>query len=385
MRPTAVIAVLLAATVAAADPPAPALGVVTADTVTLRAAPRADAPDTDSLPRGTPVIVHHAEGDGWLAVQPPNGSIAWINHRFLGGVDKTKRFPQNGTVASDGEVKLAAGKVGVDRPLGVRRTRVPDGTVVRVLGPPVDADDEGAASKWYPIAAVADDFRYVPRDAVRLDGPAAAGFAVRSPAPTPPEWSPPRSGVTAPPAKAATPNHPLWVQAEQAEQAGRLDRAEELYFQLAKESNAPGGSPELANLCYTRIHALRERRRQPAAKTVAAPAGGVTWTAAAADPPARRDDPPREERRTAAAPAADPGRAGWTGAGLLRPAFRSGGRQYYALEDARGRVIVYALPAAGVDLARYRGKTVDLFGTVRRPDAGTDAGLVTVERVDAIR
>lgn len=369
-------AVLLAVAVTAAAGP-PSLGVVTADGVAVRAAPRADAPDTGTLPRGTAVVVHHPEGDAWLAVQPPPGSMSWINHLFV-QADPAKGFPQNGTVNSDGAVKLAAGKVGVNRPLDVRKAQIPDGTIVVLIGPPVKAEADG--STWYPIQPPADDFRYLPKDAVQLQGPAKDGFVVKSPPPS--DVPAVLAGHTEPkPGGWTNPNHPLWVQAEQAEQANQLDRAEELYFKLAKEMNAAGGDPDLANLCYTRIHALREKRRQ--AQGVG---GGVPWTAAADKTPPRRDEPVfrRDDRPRVAEPAAEP-KGQWSGAGVLRPAFKSGGRQLYALEDGRGRVIVYAVPANGVDLARHRGRTVDLFGTLSNPDGLNGTGLMTVGRVDSIR
>ena len=55
--------------------------------------------------------------------------------------------------------------------------------------------------------------------------------------------------------------HPLWAQAEAAERDGRHDDAEKLFFQLAREMNEPGGDHDIANLCYTRIHSLREKKR----------------------------------------------------------------------------------------------------------------------------
>ena len=59
------------------------VGVVTQDEVVVRGSPRADGPDTGTLPRGTTVIVHHAEGAEWLAIQPPRGAVSWVNHKFI--------------------------------------------------------------------------------------------------------------------------------------------------------------------------------------------------------------------------------------------------------------------------------------------------------------
>lgn len=376
MRPTAAVALLaLLAVAGRADPPT--LGTVTADVV-LRAAPKADAADTGKLARGQTVIVRHAEGDDWLAVEPPNGAVSWISHLHLDGVEPARPFPQIGTVTADGEVRLAAGKAGVNGPLDVRRTRIPDGTLVTVLGPKVKQED---GSGWYPIAAPAGDFRYLLRSAVQLGGPVGPGFVVKSPAaPGKPEWSAPTAEKKPAGGSAVVwpnPNHPLWAEAERAEAAGQFDKAEELYFKLAREMNGPGGNAELANLCYSRIHALRERRRAAGG----GPATGPVWAASDRTQPASSSDlPPRK-------PVGGTARAEWTGAGTLRPAGRSRDRQvYYALEDDRGRVLVYAVSGpGGVDLSRYAGKTVDLFGPVTFPVGFEKTGLVTVERVDSSR
>src|SRR5437773_12464098 len=64
----------------------PVLGTLAVDSP-LRGAPRIDALDTGTLPRGPNVIVHHEDGD-WLAVQPPRGSVSWISHLFTEFPDK---------------------------------------------------------------------------------------------------------------------------------------------------------------------------------------------------------------------------------------------------------------------------------------------------------
>jgi hypothetical protein len=48
-------------------------------------------------------------------------------------------------------------------------------------------------------------------------------------------------------------------QAEAAEREGKYEEAEQLFFQLARLMNEPGGDHDIANLCYTRIHTLARR------------------------------------------------------------------------------------------------------------------------------
>ncbi|QEL16069.1 hypothetical protein [Limnoglobus roseus] len=359
------------------------LGTVTVAEVTLRAAPKADAPDAGQLFRGLDVIVHHAEGDDWLAIQPPPGTISWINHKFV-AVSKDKGFPQNAVVNSDGEVKIAVGKAGVNKPLDTRKTAVPDGTIVRVLAAGVKSDED--QSMWYPIQPLKDDFRYIPKAMVQLGSPAAENVVVKSPKGVMPAAASSENLTAAIPAKAsAYPNKPAgwpntnatWSEAETAEQGKDYDKAVKLYFQLAREMNGSGGDTDLANLCYTRIHAIRERNRE---------AQGLkdnNWTAPKGDSPKvepKKDDPwMKREEAGAAKPT-------WTGAGTLRLAsVRAKDKQYYALEDSRGNLLYYAVTGAnGIDLEKYLKKKVDLFGTVSYP-AELRYGVVTVTRVDAAK
>jgi hypothetical protein len=367
----------------------PTLGTILIDTP-LRGAPKADGVETGTLTKGASVIVHHEEGD-WLAVQPPRGSVSWISHLFVEFPDKTPNagFPKNAVVHSEGEVKLAAGKAGVAKPLDVRKTAVPEGTIVLVIGPAVKSETD--RTTWYPIVPPEDDFRYLPKSAVQYATAAPPGFVVKSPAATSTSPPPPIASIAGPTpvaAKANWPNHPLWLQAEQAEQAGDLDKAEKLYFQLAKEMNAPGGDGELANLCYSRVHAIRERRRQGTPN-----AANWSTTPRTAMPEAivkktEDDFTPRDRSKEQPVSAERPPdtKGQWSGSGYLRIAgFKIGPKQAYALEDPKGRLMYYALPSGNFDLERYRNKTVDLFGTVTSPKDLRGISLIEVSKVDQVR
>lgn len=356
----------------AAGQSGPTLGTIVMEEVIVRGSPRTDGPDCGTLRRGSTVVVHREiEGSGWLAIQPPPGSISWINHLFVELEEpEGTTFPQNAIVTADGPVKLAAGRPGVREPLEVRHATVPKGTILLVIGEKVQTASDDIRTKWYPIVPPADDFRYLPKEAVQLDGPAGAGFVVKSPNSSPTVPSASRSSPTMMTGKpAGWPSHTLWVQAEAAEQAGELDKAERLYFDLARQMNAPGGDADLANLCYTRIHAIRERRRQ----------GENT----------RRTEPAwrGEATRRVDSPSAETPRGQWSGIGYLRKvtAFTINGQTVYALEDSRYRVQLYAIAAAGVELDRYIRKQVDLYGLVQYPEQLKGIGVMTVTRVDPVK
>jgi hypothetical protein len=330
---TAAVLLLLAGPAAAQQ----YLATVGPDAAVVRSGPGDKMPDTGSLPAGTTVIVHHADGD-WLAIQPPRGALAWVPFGLVANIDPARPFPQNGVVDSDGRpVTLAAGRTGHGQPLSAQRTQVPDGTVLTVVGPKVKAEDGGA---YYPIVPPEDDFRYLPRTAVRADpGRSPGRFTVRSP-------------VTPDDRPAAVPasirgGGGLWEQADDAERAGDAARAERLFLQLAGEATR-ATDPDLANRCFARVHALRERGR-------------------------------------AGKPAAPPGE-GWVGPGTLRPSgLNYTGRPTFALVGPRGEVKCYVLADAGLDLDRQTGNRVELFGRTTHPGDLRGTPLLTASRVQPAR
>lgn len=363
----ALVPVVLLAGSAAAQP-GPYLAEVTADRAAVRAGPSDQLPETGTLFRGAKVLVDHDEGE-WVAVQPPRGQVSWIRMVHLEPMDgQADALPRNAIVNAEPEAEVALGRPGLGKPLDVRRARLPDRTIVLVIGPKVEYN----GVNWYPIEPPDGDFRYVPKSALRfVKGQPAQTFTVHSPQPEPtpapkgafvpatasiPNGTP--TGATRP---ADWPNHPLWQQAEQAERNLDYARAETLYLKLAAEMNQAGGDAELANLCYTRVHAVREKQRQ-------ANRGGA-FTA----DPGRKPD----------APAAPSGQ--WVGPGALRLAgFKLEGRPTYALVGSQGLVKCYAVAGPGVDLDRFRGADVDLFGTTEKP---TDlrVPVMTVTRVQTAR
>lgn len=384
MRPAVVAGLVLALLpAAAAAQSGPYLAVVSDTEVKLRAGPSDRFPETGTLPRGARVVVERDADNGWLEVTAPAGSVSWITMQFVSGYDDKRPLPQNLVVASDGEVTLAAGRADRAQPLDIRKAKVPDGTILTVIGTPTLFDGK----TWYPVAPPHGDVRFLPKSAVQPERAVNTSFVVRGndtvvPAGSTGSLTPPTAAIAGPGA-APKPlvNHPLWTQAEALEKDGKLDDAEKVYFQLARAMNEPGGDHDVANLCYTRIHALREKKR------LAAPAasGGSNWTASnrgstgtllppvkddrsAARPPttsADRTPPPSADRTPPVPPPAADNRPGWSGPGtLIRSALVLDGRQMYALSDSpQGQARVYVVADKGVDLERHVNRKVDVFGT----------------------
>lgn len=400
MRFTAFVGLagLLCASQATAADPAVYRAVVTDPEVKFRAGPSDAFPETGSLKRGSAVIVEREESNGWLAITAPSGSVSWIAYSFVEDLSPDRQTPKNGLVHAEGEVTIAVGKAGDNQLLDVRREKLPQGTIVLLIGPPTDF----SGKKWWPIAPPAGDVRYLPKSAVQIEKPVNNTVAVRvtdtgaiPPAATPVTPSggplatvpgpgsspPPPGGVTA--SKPAV-NHPLWIQAETAEREGRLADAEKTYFELAALMNAQGGDHDIANLCYTRIHAIREKKRNASGLKTSAPTPNTT-PATPATPNVLQ--PPSKSGRGVrpGAPQALPTGSGtnagtntgtgtnatatdaqWSGPGLLRRTAVTPdgtGSPAYALETSPGVVKVYVIAGPGVRLEQYLGKTIDVYGT----------------------
>ncbi|MBX9626388.1 MAG: SH3 domain-containing protein, partial [Gemmataceae bacterium] len=261
MRPAVVAGLVLVVLPAAARGNGPHYATVTDAEVLLRAGPSDKYPDTGTLAAGARVTVDREDQNGWYAVVAPPGSVSWVPFALV-DFDESKPVPQNVVTALP--ATLAPGRVGHAQPLaGVGRCKLDGPTVLMAVGQPVKVDGK----LWVPVAPPDGDYRYVPKSAVRVDGPANTSFTVTagtgSAGLTPAGATVPAAGLPPPAADRAGATHPLWARADELDRAGRYDEAEALFFQVARET----ADHDLANRCYSRIHTLREKKRD-------GPAGG---------------------------------------------------------------------------------------------------------------
>lgn len=384
----AIVAVCFASSAASAQVRPPYLGVVSADNVSLRAGPGEAMEETGVIPRGERLTVVQEVGEKWLAVMPPQGQISWIKFRCIEeiGDAATAMTPRNVRVLCDSEIDVAAGRPGDPKPLNVRPTKVPDGTLVVLIGPKVLIGQE----TWVPITPPAGDVRFIPKAAVDFArGVSTQNFKVSTPGkPVVPEIAamPPASGAAVPvggtgfpmtdnvaPGRQVPgttvgrarptnwPNDPLWIEAETAEQARDYPRAERLYLQLAANNNRPGGDQELVNLCFTRVHEVRKKQSVR---------------------PGTGTEPRGDESRPSAPRADDAAGPAWYGPGELRRAgFRVEGRSTFALVDRAGKVRCYIVAASNVDVENQLGREVEVFGSVAYPNDLRGVGLLTASRI----
>ncbi len=377
----------------------PALAKVKGKAASVRGAAGEHTPETGKLEAGALVTVTAAEGNDWLAVQPPIGSISWVPWTLVEpqatpGPDGKLPPRFNAVVTPDDGAAIRPGAVNDSKPLGVQKTKLPKGTIVQVVGPrvKVKADGDDLETNWYPIIAPKEDVRYVRRDAVEWAGAAPApSFVVKAgatgskplPGTTPEAGTPARSGgdfvlnvpngdrpqfpVTPGAAKPADwpNNHPQWREAEKARLGGDTKLARELYTKLAQEVSRDGAGQdlELANLCYDRIY------NGLGAKPADVNPGNSGWRPP--DPPAVKADPPKAADRGKVVSGLlldsrvdDKGQPSRTG----KPFLLDGKWTVYLLADEK-RVVRHYVISGGADLDRHVGKWVEVTGSEIRPDS----------------
>jgi hypothetical protein len=157
--------------------------------------------------------------------------------------------------------------------------------------------------------------------------------------------------------------------------------------------NAPDGDRAVADLCFTRIHALREKRRN-GGNPIPLPTTSVL------QPPTKDDRVAKDDRGVRpgapqalpsatvkpSAPPADGGADGakWTGVGTLRRTVVTPdgtGRPAFALETAPGVVKVYVIAGPDMDLKKLEGKKVDVYGA-QQPSRGLTKPYVVATAVE---
>lgn len=362
MRAGPLLALLtLAAPVLAQSPRQ--IGVVNPPGTTARAGPSDKFPDTGVVAAGTRVVVVKVEGE-FVAVTPPEGQSAWVPALVLIDPDARPgrpgaRDPNGGrwdaVVAPDGpvDIPVLAGDADRPKPLDVQRVTVPMGTILTVTGPAVEHN----RAKWFPVEPPPGDLRYLPKSAVQLTAASTPTFSVASPpnsgeplaAALPPRAAIASTSSAAPstPVQGALASDPLWAEAEAAVQARDYRRAEKLYLQLAAQMNNAKRRDD-ADACFARLHQVR------------------TLANGSAD--------------------AQPSAGAWHGPGTLQlTAIPLDGREAYAVREDDGKTLCYVVADAGVDLSRFRGYRVELYGRGESRPGLNGVPLVTASRVQQAR
>jgi len=226
-----------------------------------------------------------------------------------------------------------------NQPPSVEQTKLERGAQVVVLGDHHVADDGG---KWWPIQPQK-EVRFLPKDAVKLTPIVETAAAAPGGAPKPPGLD------------------PLWLQAEQAQNAGNVAAALSLYEECKQKTT----DPDLKVACLNRIEQLRQGNRAsvPPNYRQGLPSEASTGDSRLSAVPANY--PPQQTQAVSYAPPPAPSAMQTTNPGWLRRAgFPVDGRQAYVLEDRLGHPLLFVSPQAGVNLEAFIGRNVTLTGTI---------------------
>lgn len=377
-RPVAGMILMLALAISAkAQQPAPPLqeATITIGEVVVRALPKSYP--TGKLHLNDKVKIVQKLEDGWLAIEPPPGSFSWINVKFIAMSAQQK----SAEVIAD-DVPIRVGSSLSNEPPSVERFKLKRGAQVIILDQNKVHNDEG---DWLPIVPPPQELRYIPEDAVKTTPQVQT---VQSPPVVPVV---PQIGNAAP---AATDGQdPLWAQAQQAEAAGDLNGALNLYMTLQSK---PTTSQELYIACANRIYFIKQRMNgaaagalrnsnpamenrvvPPAPTQLQAPRDGFTapgakpvnsqYTYYKENAPAAAAVTPTvsssQRPVTVPAPVVDVPR--WSGPGWLRPTpMTTENRRMFAFESDKGGLLMYVSGQDGLDLGPFTNRRVQLFGPV---------------------
>jgi hypothetical protein len=347
---------------------------------------------TNELRKGDFVEVVKQRDDGWLEIKPPPGSFSWINHRFVTRTDKERSWAVDAHPEVGARV-LIGSRLKKDKPT-VYGPTVGRGHQVVVIGEPLmDTEDN---TKWLPILPTPSEVRYLKADQVtRLNtsgpttptGPPAAPAASPETRPTPAPMLP-------------TKVDPLWLQAQQAEQAGQWQEAVQCYTELGKK--AANSDHGLAMQCFNKADYLRKQylgsapvssqpARPPENRFVSSGTDNRLQPipAGTTGPGVSRLGPPQAASAPRPAPSGQGGVPGapvpWSGPGRLRLAGRCVDcKRTYVLETSQGQPLTYVAGQPGLDLEAFVGQNVEVTGAmVYRTDLR--AYYLTATRVNPLR
>ena len=168
-----------------------------------------EAYPTNKLRKGDIVEVVEEPAGHYLGIKPPQGSHSWINKHFVQKINN-----QQWVVESIGGAAVLVGSsIKKEKPT-VEGAKIDRGAQVTVMGPEFTAPASDGGFIWLPIMPPPSEIRYVKTaDVARMTTP------VQTTSATPP-------GGTQPLPRQPQPANadPLFLQAQEAEQAGALTR-----------------------------------------------------------------------------------------------------------------------------------------------------------------
>ena len=345
---------------AAADPPR-RTATVDVNVLEVMSGPSFSFPAVGQLRKGDTVIVLQEEA-GFVAIQPPPGSVSWIKQIHLARVEPGENGKANVPVAVE-QAEVIAG-TDVSGKITNRVTmKLPKGTIVETVGPVLRVDN----TSWYPITPPEGDVRWIAKNALR-----SASITAIAPAPSYRPDTPAftvsgsegsRADAVTRPAVASLPraltDHRLWSQASSAEKSGDYTSARSLFARIYQDLWDQKAERDAIVICYNRYTRCDELVKKGSGGS------GRTGT----DAPVKQ---------------AAGGK--WSDPGYLQELQKVyvDGQQVFSLQDDRGNVLYYVTAVSGINLRNYAGKRVQLYGAVsQRPELYRPH--IAVERVEVAK
>jgi hypothetical protein len=379
---------------------------------------------TAKLRRGEKVVVHRHDPGGWYMIAPPPGSFSWVPAKYV-----RKTAAQRGTITVN-NVAVRVGSFESDIRDVYQRT-LSENDEVRIIGEKmlVPETGTGPAELWYRIEPPRGEWRWIPGQAVTpvehgdpipgedpFISPETTGSRRTSP-PVPraddgsPSFEAPTreyvggdsgSGVSA---EGARENRPLVRKGGNPDKSPRanhsqddlldeldrldvrfrsildgqpldwdFDQIERDYISLRSESD----SSNIQRMIDTRLDRIAGYRQRQGEERELARIQEETSLRDAELAEIQRQQEAQTYMTSTRKPQYD-------GAGIInRAALNRRGAPRYALLNLNGKVLAYLLPAPGVDLERWIGKSAGVTGP-RVPNAELRADLITVNRLTPVR
>jgi hypothetical protein len=297
--------------------------------VEVRCKPSPSYYATSKLKRGAAVLVLDRgtkDHPGWLEIKPPPGSFSWVNSAYLEQQKDHIAIVKEGTENTP-TVPVLVGSTVLDRKPDVEALKLKRGTMVVIVGQPMQAD----GGSWVPIEPTPQEVRYIPEDAVK--GSTEIPVAAAGPGP---QGAGPGGGPAS-----VSPSQGVINQADRAFQSRDYAQARQLYETALRQS----ADANERSYCYGRLSELEKTLGQQVA---ASPAGKTTSL-----------------YNTGPAPGVTPGGPQWSSWGRLRKTtFQKDGRPMYVLESTKGEPLLYATTSPNLTLESYVNRDVCLYGQI---------------------
>jgi hypothetical protein len=364
--------------------------VVRAESLDVFGEPDASAFPLGQLRRGDRVVVRGAESDGWLAIDPPPGSLSWIDQDAIEDIGDGRAqvmVPRAGIRPGNAAARMPGGVLG----------SVEEGEEVRLLDrPPIQLKQGRSIRSWVAIEPPEGEVRYLRAEGVAIPRPGRRPRTDPIPEPLldPPSPSPDRhvSRAAGGPAKAAPASparRPSRGPALPPGFAASLSQVEAWHREAIRQpvefwNLAPirgryqqllGNASDTASRDAVRAR-LDQLAQQEAFARAAKDFVGLIERSRQRDRDLGLPSTPPDDREGPAEP-------GYDAEGLLQPSSKQiDGRPIYALVDSSGKTVYLVLPV-GVRGDKLVTRLVGVRGRARY-DENLRARVIAVDELERL-